>query len=119
MEKEDLALLRDWRNYTDFRKHFREVRELNLADQEGWFEHLQKTKNINFMFGIERLEDGKLVGACGLLYTNWTARCADVSFYIGEDKAYVEEVLKESADIAAKAEQIEQEVRTIIDQHLA
>lgn len=36
-----------------------------------------------------------------------------------EDKAYVEEVLKESADIAAKAEQIEQEVRTIIDQHLA
>lgn len=36
-----------------------------------------------------------------------------------EDKAYVEEVLKESADIVAKAEQIEQEVRTIIDQHLA
>jgi RimJ/RimL family protein N-acetyltransferase len=90
LEKEDLALLRDWRNYTDFRKHFREVRELNLADQDGWYEHLQKTKHINFMFGIETLKDGKLIGACGLLYINWTARYADVSFYIGDQEAYLD-----------------------------
>ena len=42
VEKEDLILLRDWRNLTDFRKHFREVRELSLTDQEEWFESLQK-----------------------------------------------------------------------------
>lgn len=36
-----------------------------------------------------------------------------------DDKAYVESVLKESADIQAKAEQIESEIRTIIDKHLA
>jgi len=91
LEKEDLPLLRDWRNFPDFRKNFREVRELNMADQEGWFEHLQKTKSINFMFGIEKLEDSKLIGACGLLYVNWTARYADISFYIGEKEAYVDD----------------------------
>ena len=31
VEKEDLQQLRDWRNNPDFRKHFREYRELNLA----------------------------------------------------------------------------------------
>lgn len=90
LEKEDLSSLRDWRNFTDFRKHFREVRELNLTDQEAWFDHLQKTRAINFMFVVERLSDSKAIGACGLLYTNWTARYADVSFYIGEQEAYID-----------------------------
>jgi len=90
VEKEDLALLRDWRNYTEFRKNFREVRELSLADQEAWFDSLQKTKNINFMFTIIRLSDSKPIGAAGLLYINWVIRAADFSFYIGEDKAYID-----------------------------
>ena len=90
LEKEDLIHLRDWRNITHFRKHFREVRELSLADQENWFDHLQKTKDRNFMFGIERLGDGKLIGTCGLLYINWIIRSADYSFYIGEDCAYID-----------------------------
>lgn len=38
VEREDLSLLRDWRNIPEFRKNFREVRELNLANQESWFE---------------------------------------------------------------------------------
>jgi len=59
VEKEDLILLRDWRNLTDFRKHFREVRELSLTDQEEWFESLQKTKHINYMFTIVDLKTNK------------------------------------------------------------
>lgn len=90
IEKEDLPFLRDWRNISYFRKHFREVRELNLADQESWFEHLQGSTNTNFMFSIVRLEDNELMGACGLLYTNWIARYADVSMYIGDEEAYVD-----------------------------
>ena len=42
VEKEDLLVLRDWRNNPEFRKHFREVRELSLTDQEAWFKNLQK-----------------------------------------------------------------------------
>lgn len=91
LEKEDLPKLRDWRNITNFRKNFREVRELSLNDQEQWYNHLQNTRNINYMFGIVRLSDGKLIGACGLLYINWIIRSADYSFYIGESEAYIDQ----------------------------
>ena len=90
LENEDLVHLRDWRNLTDFRKHFREVRELSIKDQENWMTHLNQTRDKNFMFGIVRLSDGKLIGACGLLYVNWVIRSADFSFYIGENEEYID-----------------------------
>lgn len=89
VEKQDLPYLRDWRNLTDFRKHFREVRELSLTDQEAWFESLQKTKHINYMFTIVDLTKNEPIGAAGLLYINWIIRSADFSFYIGKDEMYI------------------------------
>ena len=59
LEKEDLNLLRDWRNLPSFRKNFREVRELSLSDQESWFESLQQTKHVNFMFIIVDLKSNE------------------------------------------------------------
>ena len=91
VEKEDLPFLRDWRNIVEFRKNFREVRELSLTDQEAWFDHLQKTKHINYMFTIVDLNTQKPIGAAGLLYINWIIRSADFSFYIGEDEAYIDD----------------------------
>lgn len=91
VEKEDLPLLRDWRNKSDFRKNFREVRELSLTDQENWFESLQANKSINFMFVIVDLKTEKPIGAAGLLYINWIIRSADFSFYIGENSIYVDD----------------------------
>ena len=52
VEKEDLKYLRDWRNLTEFRKNFREFRELSMSDQELWFESLQNSRQTNFMFTI-------------------------------------------------------------------
>jgi RimJ/RimL family protein N-acetyltransferase len=89
IEKEDLSYLRDWRNVPSFRKHFREVRELSLTDQEAWFESLQRTKHINYMFIVVDLQTNKPIGAAGLLYINWTIRSGDFSFYIGEDEMYI------------------------------
>lgn len=89
VEKADLKVLRDWRNIPEFRMHFREVRELSLVDQEEWFEGLQKTKTINYMFTIVDLKTGEPIGAAGLLYINWVIRSADVSFYIGDNKKYI------------------------------
>ncbi|MFH4969235.1 GNAT family protein [Gaetbulibacter sp. M240] len=89
VEKEDLILFRDWRNIEEFRKNFREVRELSLADQEKWFESLQQTKHINFMFTIVDLKNNEPIGAAGLLYINWIIRSADFSFYIGKDQLYI------------------------------
>ncbi len=89
LEREELLLLRDWRNNTSFRKNFREFRELNMVNQENWFAKVNSSPN-DFMFMIERLEDKKPLGACGLLYTNWVIRSADVSFYIGHEESYID-----------------------------
>ena len=89
VEKEDLLFLRDWRNIPDFRKNFREVRELSLTDQEAWSDSLQKTKHLNYMFTIVDLVSNKPIGAAGLLYINWIIRSADFSFYIGHENQYI------------------------------
>ena len=89
LEKDDLILLRDWRNKEAFRRNFREVRELSLTDQEGWFASLQNTKHINFMFTIVDVKTKEPIGAAGLLYINWINRSADFSFYIGKDDIYI------------------------------
>lgn len=91
VEKEDLLLFRDWRNLKDFRRNFREVRELSLTEQEAWFENLQKTQHINFMFTIVDIKTNEAIGAAGLLYINWINRSADFSFYIGKDKVYIDD----------------------------
>lgn len=101
VEKQDLPFLRDWRNIPEFRKHFREVRELSLTDQEAWFDTLQKTKHINFMFTIIDIDSQKPIGAAGLLYINWIIRSADFSFYIGDEKKYIgnDGIAKEAAKL--------------------
>ena len=101
VEKEDLPFLRDWRNIVDFRKNFRESRELSLTDQEAWFDILQKTKHINYMFTIVDLDTQKPIGAAGLLYINWIIRSADFSFYIGDENKYIgnDETSKEAAQL--------------------
>jgi RimJ/RimL family protein N-acetyltransferase len=89
VELTDLEQLRDWRNNEDFRKNFREIRELNLFNQKNWFEKISNSSN-DFMFIIVRLSDNVPIGACGLLYTNWVIRSADFSFYIGLNDLYID-----------------------------
>ena len=96
VEKEDLIILRDWRNIESFRKNFREIRELNLSNQEIWYEQCCVNKSNNFMFMIERYKDKTPIGACGLLYIDWIIRSADFSFYIGENKIYLSEKYSEN-----------------------
>lgn len=89
LERDDLPLLRDWRNNTSFRRNFREVRELNLFNQETWFTRTYSNPN-DFMFMIVDLKTTEPIGAAGLLYTNWIIRSSDISFYIGKDNLYID-----------------------------
>lgn len=89
VEEDDLLKLRDWRNIESFRKNFREVRELNLLNQKRWYDAISGSAN-DFMFSVIKLEDNELIGACGLLYTNWVIRSADFSFYIGKNEEYLD-----------------------------
>ena len=90
VEKEDLQQLCDWRNNPDFRKHFREYRELNMAQQEKWFEEKVVKDNTTLMFSIRRNDDDELLGCCGFVYINWVHRHADLSLYIGWKDAYID-----------------------------
>ena len=90
LEKSDLPQLRDWRNIPNFRKHFREVRELGMHNQEKWLE-ITNNRSTDFMFGIVDLKTNELIGAAGLLYINWINRAGDFSFYIGREEAYIDD----------------------------
>ena len=89
IEREDLPKLRDWRNLPEFRRHFREFRELNMLNQEQWFTRISASAN-DFMFMIERTSDHVAIGVCGLVYVHWIIRSADISLYIGEDEIYID-----------------------------
>jgi len=91
VEKEDLQHLRDWRNNPDFRKHFREYRELNMRQQENWFEEKVVKDPNTLMFSIKRNKDNELLGCCGFVYINWIHRHADLSLYIGWQDTYIDE----------------------------
>lgn len=91
LEEEDLAMLQEWRNNPLFRKNFREHKELSSFHQKFWYERTIKNPN-DFMFAIVDLKDNSIIGACGLLYTNWILRSADFSFYLGKDDLYMDDL---------------------------
>lgn len=91
VEREHLRQLLDWRNNPEFRKHFREYRELSMAQQERWYEEKVLNDPTTLMFGICRISGGELLGSCGFVYINWTAKYADLSLYIGWNDAYIDE----------------------------
>jgi len=90
LEDTDLQLLKDWRNNENFRKNFREYKELNLVDQKNWFDNYVVKNDKTIMFGIVENETGQLVGVCGLCAINWVYRNADLSLYVGKDNIYID-----------------------------
>ena len=90
VEKGDLRQLMEWRNNPEFRKHFREYRELNMSNQKKWYEEKVLRDPATLMFSIRRLKDNKLLGCCGLVYISWIYKHADMSLYIGWKDLYID-----------------------------
>lgn len=90
VEQEDLEQLRYWRNLPNFRKHFREYREISRTMQQNWFEHVVNGDNATIMFSIRMNDTDELLGCCGLCYINWVHRHSDLSLYIGKDQVYID-----------------------------
>lgn len=91
IERADLPALLDFRNKPEFRRFFREFRELSSSDQERWFETVVLKDPSVRMFSIVELANDRLLGACGLCYINWVDRNADLSIYIGADDCYIDD----------------------------
>ena len=91
LEHGDLNKLLQWRNNAQFRKHFREYRELNMEQQEKWYQEMVRSNPSVMMFAIRRLSDNELVGCCGLVYIHPVCRTADLSLYIGWNDSYIDQ----------------------------
>lgn len=90
IEKEDLKLLLSWRNNPEFRRYFREYRELNMVQQIQWYENRVNNDISTRMFSITDVR-GNLIGAAGLCYIDWINRTADFSIYIGHNNIYIDD----------------------------
>lgn len=91
IEEKDLNQLLAWRNRPDFRRYFREHRELSTIQQRTWYEDICLNDPNTRMFSIVSLQDERLLGAAGLCHINWVDRNADISVYIGKDNIYIDE----------------------------
>ena len=91
VEEKDLEQLLEWRNRPEYRKFFREYREINFESQKRWFESKVISDEHTRMFSIVDIKTGQLLGACGLCYIDWPNRCADFSIYIGKDNLYIDD----------------------------
>ncbi|QGQ93530.1 N-acetyltransferase [Paenibacillus psychroresistens] len=90
IEQNDLAQLLLWRNQPEFRRFFREYRELSSDNQAIWYDKVVLNDRNTMMFAIIDKESKRLLGACGLCYINWVDRSADFSIYIGADSIYID-----------------------------
>ncbi|HDP98985.1 MAG TPA: N-acetyltransferase [bacterium] len=91
VERADIQQLMLWRNQPDFRKHFREYRELNSDMQNKWFEEKVLQDPNTIMFSVRKENNQQLLGCCGLVYINWIHRHADLSLYIGWNNSYIDD----------------------------
>lgn len=99
IERDDLPQLLAWRNRPDYRRYFREFRELGMANQVSWFENVVLKDPGTMMLAIAELATGRLLGAIGLCYIDWVNRNADFSIYIGADDRYIDETFAPDAAV--------------------
>lgn len=92
VEQKDLEQLRYWRNLPEYRKHFREHREISIDMQAQWYQSKVLGDPSTLMFAIRDTLTGDLLGCCGLCYINWVNRNADLSLYIGWNESYIDDV---------------------------
>jgi RimJ/RimL family protein N-acetyltransferase len=91
IERADLSILLEFRNDPEYRRYFREYRELSMANQNAWYEETVMKDPKTIMFSIIELESNRLLGACGLCYIDWANKNADFSIYIGADNLYIDD----------------------------
>ena len=100
IERTDLPILLEWRNKPEFRMFFREHKELNMENQQSWFDNYVILDSNTRMFAIIELSTQELIGACGLCYIDWVNRSADFSIYIGKNDLYIDDILSIDAALS-------------------
>jgi diamine N-acetyltransferase len=82
VERADLPAFVQWFNDPVIQRRLARVEPLSLAEEERWFEALQRSK-ADVVYAVV-VADG-LVGTCGLHRIDWRHRCAELGIVIGDD----------------------------------
>ena len=85
VERKDLDLLAKWINDPEVVAHTGPYEPISMLRQHQWFEAVSEDPNIR-LFGIEQVQDSRLIGSCGLYDIHWRIRMAELRMRIG-DKA--------------------------------
>jgi diamine N-acetyltransferase len=89
-ERSDLPQFCAWLNDPDVRRFLLLSLPLSQAAEEQWFEDMLKRPVQEQPLGIE-IQDGdgwRLVGNCGFIDIDWTARSAEVGLFIGDKSCW-------------------------------
>lgn len=85
--KDDLQIIRDWRNSKGIYKFNTQFTLLNMKEQKKWFKLLSNKNSDRSMFVVVD-KTNKPIGVCGLIHINKTNRCADVAIILGEQSLH-------------------------------
>lgn len=97
IEMEDLPYLLKWRNKPEYRRYFREYRELSMSHQSNWYESQILKDQKTVMFSIIELSSQRLLGSCGLCYIDWVNCNAEFSLFIGANSLYIDNIFAPEA----------------------
>ncbi|MCC6956363.1 MAG: GNAT family N-acetyltransferase [Anaerolineales bacterium] len=89
IEQSDLVSFVTWLNDPEVREGLAMYLPLSMADEQDWFEDLQKRPPEERPYLIEVQQDDNTwvgVGNCGFFNINWRIRSAEVGIFIGEKR---------------------------------
>jgi len=97
IEKEDLNMLKRWRNSQGVLPWCRQYRGLSYDDMVTWYDGLTKDKQYNLINDLFIIEwDGTPIGVGCYVRIDWRNRKAEVSFYVGEDTRRTSQVINQA-----------------------
>ena len=90
LEKDDLKKTILWHNQNDIKKVYSgHPFPVNKEQEIQWYDKVLLSNFPTTVFGIEKIEDTKLIGISILKNINLINRSAEFSVYIGDQKDYV------------------------------
>ncbi|KLO21664.1 acetyltransferase [Marinitoga sp. 1197] len=97
--KDDIANILEYINDFDVKKYLMPGIPLpfRYEDELKWYEKLNPMKADNYSFAIERKEDNKYIGGCGIVSVDWKNSVTTVGIFLGKpfwNKGYGTDAMK-------------------------
>ncbi|SHE36359.1 Protein N-acetyltransferase, RimJ/RimL family [Marinitoga hydrogenitolerans DSM 16785] len=97
--KKDLDKTLEYINDLEVRKYINPgiVFPFRYEDEEKWYESINPDNGGKYTFAIEKIEDNKYIGGCGINEIDWKNSVATVGIFIGKpfwNKGYGTEAMK-------------------------